>query len=72
MDRRTVFGHPCPRRDPFGLGGCRQRQDGRTGERVVSQLLDKEHPVDADRLLVVTFSNAAAKEIKKEAEKLNQ
>ncbi|MBR6607577.1 MAG: helicase-exonuclease AddAB subunit AddA [Oscillospiraceae bacterium] len=33
-------------------------------ERVVSQLLDKEHPVDADRLLVVTFSNAAAKEMR--------
>lgn len=27
-------------------------------------LLDEEHPVDADRLLVVTFSNAAAREMR--------
>ena len=33
-------------------------------ERVASMLLDKEHPIDADRLLVVTFSNAAAKEMR--------
>lgn len=33
-------------------------------ERVVRMLLDEEHPVDADRLLVVTFSNAAAKEMR--------
>ena len=33
-------------------------------ERVVSMLLDEEHPVDADRLLVVTFSNAAAREMR--------
>lgn len=33
-------------------------------ERVVSMLLDEEHPVDADRLLVVTFSNAAAQEMR--------
>ncbi|MDD3192350.1 MAG: helicase-exonuclease AddAB subunit AddA [Oscillospiraceae bacterium] len=33
-------------------------------ERVVSMLLDEAHPVDADRLLVVTFSNAAAREMR--------
>ncbi|MCI8650254.1 MAG: helicase-exonuclease AddAB subunit AddA [Anaerotruncus sp.] len=33
-------------------------------ERVVGRILDKEQPVDADRLLVVTFSNAAALEMK--------
>lgn len=33
-------------------------------ERVVGRILDKINPVDADRLLVVTFSNAAAIEMK--------
>ncbi len=37
-------------------------------ERVVSMLLDEEHPIDADRLLVVTFSNAAAKEMRQRIE----
>lgn len=33
-------------------------------ERAVSLICDRENPVDADRLLVVTFSNAAAAEMK--------
>ena len=33
-------------------------------ERVVSRILDPVEPVDADRLLIVTFSNAAAAEMR--------
>lgn len=33
-------------------------------ERVVQKLISKENPVDADRLLIVTFSNAAAAEMR--------
>ncbi len=33
-------------------------------ERVVQCVLDKEHPTDIDRLLVVTFTNAAAGEMR--------
>ena len=33
-------------------------------ERVISRITDPQHPVDADHLLVVTFSNAAAGEMK--------
>ncbi|MEM1483916.1 helicase-exonuclease AddAB subunit AddA [Oscillospiraceae bacterium PP1C4] len=33
-------------------------------ERVVGRILDKHDPIDADRMLVVTFSNAAALEMK--------
>ncbi len=33
-------------------------------ERVVGRILEEEHPIDADKLLVVTFSNAAANEMK--------
>ncbi len=33
-------------------------------QRVIDRILDNENPIDADRLLVVTFSNAAAAEMK--------
>ena len=33
-------------------------------QRVIQRILDEQHPVDADRLLVATFSNAAAQEMK--------
>lgn len=38
-------------------------------ERVISRLLDDADPIDADRLLVVTFTNAAAAEMKSRIEK---
>jgi ATP-dependent helicase/nuclease subunit A len=34
-------------------------------ERIITYLTDSENPVDVDRLLVVTFTNAAAAEMKK-------
>lgn len=34
-------------------------------ERICQLILDKEHPMDVDQLLVVTFTNAAAAEMKK-------
>ena len=33
-------------------------------ERVIQRIIDKKNPVDADRLLVVTFTNAAAAEMR--------
>ena len=33
-------------------------------ERIVGMVTDKEHPVDIDRLLIVTFTNAAAAEMR--------
>ncbi|MDD2212852.1 MAG: UvrD-helicase domain-containing protein, partial [Clostridia bacterium] len=33
-------------------------------ERIVSRILDEQNPLDVDRLLVVTFTNAAAREMK--------
>ena len=33
-------------------------------ERIVQMITDKEHPVDIDRLLIVTFTNAAAGEMR--------
>ncbi len=33
-------------------------------ERILARLLDEEHPVDIDRLLITTFTNAAAAEMK--------
>ena len=33
-------------------------------ERIIQRILDEDNPVDVDRLLVVTFTNAAAGEMK--------
>ena len=33
-------------------------------ERIIRMITDEEHPVDIDRLLVVTFTNAAAAEMR--------
>ena len=33
-------------------------------ERIIEIVSDEKHPVDIDRLLVVTFTNAAASEMK--------
>ncbi|MBQ6811656.1 MAG: helicase-exonuclease AddAB subunit AddA [Agathobacter sp.] len=33
-------------------------------ERIIKRITDKEHPVDIDKLLVVTFTNAAAAEMR--------
>ncbi|SDH04867.1 DNA helicase/exodeoxyribonuclease V, subunit A [Alteribacillus persepolensis] len=33
-------------------------------ERIIHKITDQEHPVDMDRLLIVTFTNAAAAEMK--------
>ena len=33
-------------------------------ERIIQMICDEEHPVDIDRLLVVTFTNAAAAEMR--------
>ncbi|WP_346726393.1 UvrD-helicase domain-containing protein [Bacillus thuringiensis] len=34
-------------------------------ERIIKKIINEENPVDVDRLLVVTFTNAAAQEMKK-------
>ncbi|MDD2979484.1 MAG: helicase-exonuclease AddAB subunit AddA [Hespellia sp.] len=33
-------------------------------ERIITRLLDEKHPIDVDRLLIVTFTEAAASEMK--------
>lgn len=33
-------------------------------ERIIGRILDKKHPVDIDRMLIVTFTNAAAAEMR--------
>ena len=33
-------------------------------QRILSKIMDKEHPVDIDRLLIMTFTRAAAGEMR--------
>lgn len=39
-------------------------------ERILSKITDKEHPVDIDRLLIMTFTRAAAGEMKERSRQL--
>ena len=41
-------------------------------ERIIKMIVNKENPVDIDRLLVVTFTNAAASELERELVMLYQ
>ena len=46
---------------------CAAAGSGKTAvlvERIIEIVTDEEHPVDIDRLLVVTFTNAAAAEMR--------
>lgn len=38
-------------------------------ERIISSLIDREHPADLSRMLIVTFTRAAASELKERIEK---
>ena len=42
----------------------RQREDGRTGRRIISMISEGDHPLNIDQLLVMTFTNAAAAEMR--------
>ena len=64
VDGRTATMHRNPRRYRAGFGGRRFGQDLGSVERVIGLVTDAENPVDIDRLLVVTFTNAAASEMK--------
>ena len=41
-------------------------------ERILSKITDKDHPVDIDRLLIMTFTRAAAGEMKERISALFQ
>ena len=64
MDNRTRTGY-CGKKlqsSRFSSGGF--RQDGRLVERIITRLTEGEDPLNVDQLLVVTFTEAAAAEMK--------
>lgn len=58
------MGHLRQKWKPAGFRGGGQRENGGFVQRVIERLTDPERPCDADRLLIVTFTNAAAAEMK--------
>ena len=64
MDKRTGTGYPPSGQKHSGKRCRRFRQDGVLVERILSRVTDPGHPTDIDRLLVVTFTKAAAGEMK--------
>ena len=52
-------GGECP-----GDGRCRLGEDQGAGGAVLQLITDRDNPLEIDRLLVVTFTNAAAAEMK--------
>ncbi len=65
-----------PQRDAVKLSGnilvAAAAGSGKTAvlvERIIKKLCDRENPVNADRLLIVTFTNAAAAEMRGRIEK---
>lgn len=64
VDRRTEAGHLASKPEYSGLGGGRFRKTAVLVERILQKITDREHPVDIDRLLIVTFTRAAAAEMR--------
>lgn len=59
--RQAIFTKDCNLLVAAGAGA------GKTAvlvQRIIEKILDKEEPIDIDKLLVVTFTNAAAAEMR--------
>ena len=57
-------GHLRAGRQSAGLGGCRLRQAPCAGRARRRAYHDPVHPVDANQLLIMTFTNAAAAKLR--------
>lgn len=64
MDKGAAGGYTAAGQKYSGQCGSRVRKTAVLVERILSKITDKEHPVDIDRLLIMTFTRAAAGEMK--------
>ena len=64
MDKGAAGGYKAAGQKYSGQCGSRVRKTAVLVERILSKITDKEHPVDIDRLLIMTFTRAAAGEMK--------
>ena len=64
MDKGAAGGYTAAGQKYSGQCGSGSGKTAVLVERILSKITDKEHPVDIDRLLIMTFTRAAAGEMK--------
>ena len=64
MDEGAAAGHRRQGKEPAGVAAAGSGKTAVLVERIVRMVTDPDHPVDIDRLLVMTFTNAAAAEMR--------
>lgn len=64
MDQRPAEGHRLKGQQYSRVCGSRLRKDSRSCGKDLQEVTQDEHPIDIDRLLVVTFTKAAAAEMR--------
>ncbi len=64
VDGRTGESNPITESQYSGISGSRFREKVVLVERIITMLTKDDPPMDVDRLLIVTFTEAAASEMK--------
>ena len=64
MDRETAAGYRQPQQEPVSICSSRKRKTAVLVERIISMISEGTHPLNIDQLLVMTFTNAAASEMR--------
>lgn len=64
MDRETAAGYRQPQQEPVSICSSRKRKTAVLVERIISMISEGPSPLNIDQLLVMTFTNAAASEMR--------
>lgn len=64
MDRETAAGYRQPQQEPVSICSSRKWKTAVLVERIISMISEGPSPLNIDQLLVMTFTNAAASEMR--------